>query len=622
MGMGMGINKNQTVLIQLKPIALFIGLSLAQPSLANNVLIYNNSFGDNDLDLGALQQAAGNTVTYVNAGDPLPDLSSFSQVWDISFKDSIPSSDSNAYLSYLQGGGAIFLLGEHYHSSNTGNIDRHNSLITFIDSAGGGTTSISGNDFSSQIVNSDLQTPNTITTVSYGGAGLYSTIGSGKCLTSKNANACSAIAFDVGTLTNAPNGSLVSVLDVNFLDTDGSYGRPLLTENIIAYLLAQAQAGQAAAQSSGEQAPAISVLNSSKILVNFPAYRAAAILDATPELLALFTGAGLSNDRDISDAASETLPLITGGSVIVADSSLFAINNIVEARIAGNTGMSSGDGFLGDRHIWMKPFTSWADQDDRNGVTGYDAETKGMVFGIDSTINDITQIGLSFGYATATVDSGSTDAPHSLSTDVYQLNGYGSYTIDNRTEASFRLGYGQNRNDGRRNIAFTNTVARSHYESKTVQLGAKIARHYQPVGHLDLVASAYFGYTYIRDDGYTETGAGILNLDVEANTHDSLVVGLNGQLSFPLDNLGTLRGNAGVGYDLYSRNVVVTAAYTGAPAASFDTEGLDQRPWIFDAGLAYVYSSENGIEISLEYDLQYRQDFLNHTAAIKFTWPF
>lgn len=366
----------------------------------------------------------------------------------------------------------------------------------------------------------------------------------------------------------------------------------------------------------------VSVYNASVAMLNNPAYGAATVIDATPELLALFSDANLSTDTELSVAASQTLPLLVGSSVIVGGQSLIAINKVVNDRIGFNSGMSSGSGFIGDKHIWLKPFGSWADQNDRKGVSGYETETVGMVFGTDGELNERTRLGAAFAYANSNVDGGTSAAPQSVDAEVFQLIGYGSYSFNDSMVANFQLDFGKNNVDGNRTIDFTNTVAKSDYNSHSLHIGVGLDKGYN-LGAVDtLVASVRADYTKIKDDAYNETGAGLLNLNVESNTAEIFVVGVDGTLNHSLSDKSVLQANIGLGYDLNNDDVVITAAFEGSPAASFDAQGLEQDPWIANAGLSYIHQAENGIEVQLTYDVQYREDFLNQSASLKARWAF
>jgi len=77
------------------------------------------------------------------------------------------------------------------------------------------------------------------------------------------------------------------------------------------------------------------------------------------------------------------------------------VNRVVQARQGVNRGLSSGDDFVDNRNVWIKPLGSWADQENRDGAFGYDAQTYGVVLGADGELSQISQIGAAFAYTQA-----------------------------------------------------------------------------------------------------------------------------------------------------------------------------------------------------------------------------
>ena len=222
---------------------LFIFFLQANISNASDILIYNNQYGDNEQDLKVVMESLGHTVTIRSGPNNLPDqatLNTYDQVWDIGANQAIPSADETKYISYLQNGGALFLMGE-----NTGYGAIRNADITpLITTLGGGSTSISSDGTNNQTVSVNLQDPNSISTVSYPAAGFFQVSGgvvgtSGECLTYDSNDNCGAVAFSDGDLANASTGTLVSVLDINFMDTDSYSHLQPFTENIISYIATQ-----------------------------------------------------------------------------------------------------------------------------------------------------------------------------------------------------------------------------------------------------------------------------------------------------------------------------------------------------------------------------------------------
>lgn len=368
--------------------------------------------------------------------------------------------------------------------------------------------------------------------------------------------------------------------------------------------------------------PALSVLGSAETMGNQPAYGAAQAIDGNVGLLSLFAASGLTTDQQISSAATQTLPLLTGGSMVATRDVLSSINRVIQARVEQNLGMSAGDAFFGDKHVWMKPFGSWTDQDNRSGVAGYKADTYGLAFGVDGALSNQLRLGGAFAYASSNIDGKAALSAQSADVDVYQLIAYGSYSLDDRMDINFQAGYGQNTNKGQRKIAFTSSTASSSYSSQTAQLGVGVERSYRLSDQTTVVPSVRADYTWIKDDGYRETGAGLLDLKVNGRSTEALVLGVDGKLVHALDGRTKMTGNLGIGYDTLNKRAAITAAFAGAPGAAFVTYGIDPSPWLVRGGIGAVHNTVDGMQLTARYDAEYRESFLNQTVSVKLRWAF
>ena len=360
---------------------------------------------------------------------------------------------------------------------------------------------------------------------------------------------------------------------------------------------------------------------------NSPARGAAVALDqiftdTNNPITQLFIPVSTGTDQEISNAVSQTLPLLAGGSQRASLAALSGMNRIIQARQEANRGLSSGEQFYGDKKMWMKPFGSWADQNDRKAVSGYDARVAGVVFGADATLSDEARVGLAFAYANAGVDGHSSVAPNSANVDVYQLMGYGSYALDSATEVNYQVGVGQNKNDGTRRLPSFGLTAKSGYDSLLATAAIGVGRTYQQNETTSFTPSLRAEYTWIKDKGYTEKGAGAFNLDVKGRSTDQLILGIDGKLTHELKPGTTLSANLGLGYDVLNKQASITSAYAGAPGIDFTTKGLDSSPWLVRGGLGLATTMQSGVEISVRYDAEYRTDFLNQTASVKARWAF
>lgn len=364
-----------------------------------------------------------------------------------------------------------------------------------------------------------------------------------------------------------------------------------------------------------------SVYGSSQAQSNTPAYGAANVIDTHANLQNLFNN--LATDQQISGAATQTLPILFGASSLVAQNVLASVNHVIQARIDANRGQSSGDEIYSNQNVWMKPFGSWADQSERNGVAGYKANTYGLALGVDGTaLSSALRIGGAFAYARADINGQSNVAPQSADVDVFQLISYGSYNLNERTAIDFQFDAGQNNNKGQRQIAFTSSVASSNFSSRTAHAGVALGRTYPLNSQTSLTPSVRADYTWIRDNAYNESGAGLLNLSVSSRNTEAFVIGIDSKLAHKLNDRTTLIANLGVGYDTINKQAAITSTFAGAPEAAFVTYGIDPSPWLARGGLGAVYKIKDNLEITGRYDAEYRESFLNQTASVKARWAF
>lgn len=192
-----------------------------------NVLItYNVSDGDIApalSNISARETSLGKTVTVIAGYSNLPsDLSGYSHIWDIDYNtNQLVTLNSSKYTAYLQGGGALFLIGE-----NNGFPQRNNTLATFITSVGGGTISFDGSFppvVTSCIVENQFLLENSNNSVTFNAIGRFSSIGTGTNIVKTNAVYDSypvgtqglVAVWKTGSLANAPKGAIVSLLDIN-----------------------------------------------------------------------------------------------------------------------------------------------------------------------------------------------------------------------------------------------------------------------------------------------------------------------------------------------------------------------------------------------------------------------
>ncbi|SIR90733.1 outer membrane autotransporter barrel domain-containing protein [Aquipseudomonas alcaligenes] len=418
--------------------------------------------------------------------------------------------------------------------------------------------------------------------------------------------------------------SLQDVLSAGTLNSDGSFA---VSDNSLLFDFGAVKDGNTVDLTiSATERPGNGLIEGIVTdLGNTPAVGAAKVLDQAigndPESELAGHFVGLTSEQEVSDAVTQTLPTVAGNTSNAIGNTLSGINRVVQARQAGNSGLSSGDA-VADDNLWIKTFGAWADQDSRDGISGFDANTQGLAIGADAALDAHTRLGLAFAYAQTNLNGDSAIAPQSADIDTFQLIGYGSYALTADTELNVQLDGGQNRTSSKRQMPFADASAKADYDGYNVHAGIGIGHSLRLNEQLTFIPSARADYTWIGSESYHEKGAGALDLDVDSNDAEELLLSVDGKLDYRITEATVISANLGAGYDLIDEDSAITSTYAGAPGAAFKTPGMDLEPWLARAGLGLSHTLAGGTEVSLRYDAEARSDFTNQGASVKARWAF
>lgn len=331
----------------------------------------------------------------------------------------------------------------------------------------------------------------------------------------------------------------------------------------------------------------------------------------------------MTSNQQISNAVSQTLPVLSGATTFNTMSVLSGINRIIEARHLQNRGLNSGESFMGNNAVWMKPFGTWTDQANQNGAYGFKANTGGLMLGGDSAVSADTRIGGAVAWGNSYATSNAGVAPQSQTSNMYQFIGYGSYAIDQNLEANFQANGGWNNNSSNRQISFMGTSAQGSYSSAVWHVGGGLSSPFAVSESTKLIPSARFDYTWIKNQGYSETGASNgLGLNVNSETYQMSVLGADGKIVHQLSDHNSVNANIGVGYNFSPTQTWVAAAFQGAPSLQFTTNGVNPAAVMGRAGAGYTYKIRQDVDVGVRYDIDFQNTYTNQTASVKGRWMF
>jgi len=355
-----------------------------------------------------------------------------------------------------------------------------------------------------------------------------------------------------------------------------------------------------------------------------------AFITSDPALAAAL--GGLVTSAELNAALESLIPDMSGTAQNATfgahDISIRTVENrLLSLRMAGGgmmTGMAAGDPYS-QREIgmWLQVFGSTIDQDNRQGISGFDADTVGTALGADTLLTENLRIGGAFSYGSTDVDTKGSQNRTDISS--YQGVFYASYE---RGDYYFDgiASYSLNNYDGSRNVVVgaVNRTAVADYDADQYGIKGTVGRTLQ---YRNLELSPYVSLLYVRldTDGYTETGAGAANLIVNAETTNVLQSTVGVSIS---KEMATRKGTRFIPeahiawlHEFLNEGQVNTSTFTGG-GGSFTTEGFDPADNSLNIGASVdIYKTEH-LDFRAAYDFEVKEDFTGHSGQLILRYTF
>ena len=182
--------------------------------------------------------------------------------------------------------------------------------------------------------------------------------------------------------------------------------------------------------------------------------------------------------------------------------------------------------------LYMDGGAAFGSQNSSINQTGYNFTLGGFTLGADYRLRDNLLVGLATGYSNT--GAGFYGSGGSVNANTVPFNAYAAY-FPGSLYAYGSLGYALNLYDLNRGINF-NGIGRSASSSTTGnQFNLYGETGYDlKLSRFILTPSATLSYSTLWVDGFTEQGAGALNLKVGSQNANSVQTGLGGRLTVPL----------------------------------------------------------------------------------------
>jgi outer membrane autotransporter protein len=319
-----------------------------------------------------------------------------------------------------------------------------------------------------------------------------------------------------------------------------------------------------------------------------------AVLPATPDVVNVLGPLNALSGQALDDATAQLAPSTPSlAAPLVTFQGIRQFQNLWSSRLDMCSQVSEPNknnpncrGNEPRNGWWLKGFEYLGNQNARDGSTGYNSRIYGTMVAYDAPIGLDTRAGLGFGYARSTINGDTFDADTDF--DTYQAMAY----IGHESGPWFVNGsasIGWNKYSSMRHIDFNGVDRTAHakYRGQDYTAFASTGFHLS-AQEFTITPLASLLYSRVHLNGYTETGAGGVNLKVKSQNYDFLESGLGVKVERYFSNSNGTSYVPEVHFNWYHElsnpELKQTAEYTAAGSSSFRTSGLKTDDDTFNVG--------------------------------------
>jgi outer membrane autotransporter protein len=279
----------------------------------------------------------------------------------------------------------------------------------------------------------------------------------------------------------------------------------------------------------------------------------------------------------------------------------------------GDTSVGASGGNKGG--FWVDGGWSTSDVSSDDDFIEYDWDTWAIFFGFDYAVNENIVLGLMGGYQSSDVDYD--DRSGAAEVDGFQFAGYLSAEMDQWFFDAIG-GWGDLNIDSSRDINFgsVSMMADAKYDGDIAYFGGRVGYVFEMESGWRVAPEFAYAYSKVKQDEVVETGADLLNLIVDKQSHKSsrLSAEVKFSKSFATSSGGTVIPylRAGVSKELEDDLRILTGSFVDA-GGQYTVFGDVPRgtAGVFGAGVTSVMS--NSWALFFDYSGQVGSDFTSHS---------
>ena len=333
-----------------------------------------------------------------------------------------------------------------------------------------------------------------------------------------------------------------------------------------------------------------------------------------------------STSATAAKLAGELTPNNTGSAITATRAGQRMASSAISTRSNANrTGVNSGD-MMSSGGFWLQYAYSEAEQDKKDGVFGYEAETSGFSLGMDTGLADMdTTVGFAYTYAKGDIKGKGAGSGSSMDTKNYIFSLYGSFAMDNMF-VDGRISYSSGENNGHRTVGSERIKAEYDNESWGFNVDGGMSIPMSKEWAFEPMLA--FNYFTIKNDSYRESASSAASFLAYDQVKDDkfTVTELGAGVRFVGDiqsgDYGFQPSASLMAFHDFNDDPVTMTAHYAAGGDSFVVHGADRDSTRYQLAASIGMSVQDNLKLSLNYSHDWMDKFKADSFIARLRYEF
>ena len=333
-----------------------------------------------------------------------------------------------------------------------------------------------------------------------------------------------------------------------------------------------------------------------------------------------------STSATAAKLAGELTPNNTGSAITATRAGQRMAGSAISTRSNANrTGVNSGD-MMSSGGFWLQYAYSEAEQDKKDGVFGYEAETSGFSLGMDTGLDDMdTTVGFAYTYAKGDIKGKGAGSGSSMDTKNYIFSLYGSFAMDNMF-VDGRISYSSGENNGHRTVGGERIKAEYDNESWGFNVDGGMSIPMSKEWAFEPMLA--FNYFTIKNDSYRESASNAASFLAYDQVKDDkfTVTELGAGVRF----IGNIQsGDYGfqpsaslMAFHDFNDDPVTMTAHYAAGGDSFVVHGADRDSTRYQLAASIGMNVQDNLKLTLNYSHDWMDKFKADSFIARLRYEF